>query len=165
MDFCELHEIPCQVSYDPRSYERNLCNCVYRSLKKFRTSMGFEPMTLRVPCHGVDHLCSTLLCVFQQDYCSTIVCCCCFFNFLASSNRLIRVKTTVKDCKANVSSVIPRLSLWQLVDARNLGFVPNFRVSLPGHLVITVSLQTKTSQIIFGHRIFFEIRKIKSQAG
>ena len=23
-----------QVSYDPRSYERNLCNCVYRSLKK-----------------------------------------------------------------------------------------------------------------------------------
>jgi len=23
-----------QVSYDPRNYESNLCNCVYRSLKK-----------------------------------------------------------------------------------------------------------------------------------
>ena len=27
-----------QVSYDPRSYERNLSNCVYRSLKKFITA-------------------------------------------------------------------------------------------------------------------------------
>ena len=26
-----------QVSYDPRSYESNLCNCVYRSLQKVRT--------------------------------------------------------------------------------------------------------------------------------
>ena len=33
-----------QMKNDPRSYERNLCNCV-RSLKKFRTSTGFEPVT------------------------------------------------------------------------------------------------------------------------
>ena len=30
---------------DPRSCERNLCNCI-RSLKKFRTSAGFETVTL-----------------------------------------------------------------------------------------------------------------------
>ena len=34
-----------QTKNYPRSCERNLCNCV-RSLKKFRTSTGFEPVTL-----------------------------------------------------------------------------------------------------------------------
>jgi len=32
-----------QVSYDPRSYERNLCNCVYRSLKKSGLQRGLNP--------------------------------------------------------------------------------------------------------------------------
>ena len=35
-----------QVSYDHRSYERNLSNCVEKP-EKVRTSMGFEPVTLR----------------------------------------------------------------------------------------------------------------------
>ena len=33
-------------SYDPRSYERNFCNCVKKP-EKFRTSTGFEPVTSR----------------------------------------------------------------------------------------------------------------------
>ena len=33
-------------SYDPRSYERNLRNCVEKP-EKFRTSTGFEPVTSR----------------------------------------------------------------------------------------------------------------------
>ena len=32
-----------QVRYDPRSYERNLCNCVYRSLKKSGLQRGLNP--------------------------------------------------------------------------------------------------------------------------
>ena len=32
-----------QVSYDPRSYERNLCNCVYRSLKNAGRQQGLNP--------------------------------------------------------------------------------------------------------------------------
>ena len=32
-----------QVSYDPRSYESNLCNCVYRSLKNSGLQRGLNP--------------------------------------------------------------------------------------------------------------------------
>ena len=41
-----------QMKKDPRSYERNLCNCI-RSLKKFRTSTGFEPVTWRYWCDAL----------------------------------------------------------------------------------------------------------------
>ena len=37
-----------QVSYDPRSYERNLCNCVYRSLKKSGLN-GVSTRNLPIP--------------------------------------------------------------------------------------------------------------------
>ena len=41
-----------KYDHDPRSCERNLCNCV-RSLKKiFRTSTEFEPMTSQYRCSG-----------------------------------------------------------------------------------------------------------------
>ena len=33
-------------SYDPRSYDRNFCNCVKKPEKQ-RTSTGFEPVTSR----------------------------------------------------------------------------------------------------------------------
>ena len=36
-------------SYDPRSYERNFCNCVKKP-ENFRTSTGFEPVTSRYWC-------------------------------------------------------------------------------------------------------------------
>ena len=39
-------------SYDPRSYERNFCNCVEKP-EKFRTSTGFEPMTSRYRCDAL----------------------------------------------------------------------------------------------------------------
>ena len=32
---------------DPRSYDRNFCNCVKKPEKKFRTSTGLEPVTSR----------------------------------------------------------------------------------------------------------------------
>ena len=38
-----------QVSYDHRTYERNLSNCVKKP-EKVRTSTGFEPVTLRYRC-------------------------------------------------------------------------------------------------------------------
>ena len=38
-----------QISYDPRSYERNFSNCVWKP-EKFRTSTGFEPVTSRYQC-------------------------------------------------------------------------------------------------------------------
>ena len=41
-----------QVSYEPRRYKSNLCNCTYRRQKKVRTSTGFEPMTSRYWCDG-----------------------------------------------------------------------------------------------------------------
>ena len=41
-----------QMKNDLRSYERNLCNCI-RSLKKFRTSTGFEPVTWRYWCDAL----------------------------------------------------------------------------------------------------------------
>ena len=31
------------VSYDPHSYESNLCNCLYRSLKTSRLQQGLNP--------------------------------------------------------------------------------------------------------------------------
>ena len=37
------------MKVDPRSYERNLCNCVKKPEKKFRTSTGFEPRDLAIP--------------------------------------------------------------------------------------------------------------------
>ena len=37
-----------QVSYDHRSYERNLSNCVEKP-EKVRTSTGLEPVTSRLP--------------------------------------------------------------------------------------------------------------------
>ena len=43
-----------QVSYDPSSYERNLCSWVYRSLQKVRTETGFEPMISRYRCDALD---------------------------------------------------------------------------------------------------------------
>ena len=39
-------------SYDPRSYERNFCNCVEKP-EKFRTSTGFEPVTSRFRCDAL----------------------------------------------------------------------------------------------------------------
>ena len=41
-------------SYDPRSYERNFCNCVKKP-EKFRTSTGFEPVTLRYRCDALNN--------------------------------------------------------------------------------------------------------------
>ena len=35
-----------QMSYDPRSYKRNFCNCGWKP-EIFRTSTGFEPVTSR----------------------------------------------------------------------------------------------------------------------
>ena len=42
-------------SYDPRSYERNFCNCIKKP-ENFRTSMGFEPVTLRYRCKRSNQL-------------------------------------------------------------------------------------------------------------
>ena len=39
-------------SYDPRSYERNFCNCVKKP-EKFRTSTRFEPVTSRYRCDAL----------------------------------------------------------------------------------------------------------------
>ena len=39
-------------SYDPRSCELNFCNCVEKP-EKFRTSMGFEPVTSRYRCDAL----------------------------------------------------------------------------------------------------------------
>ena len=39
-------------SYDPRSYERNFCNCVKKP-EKFRTLTGFEPVTSRYRCDAL----------------------------------------------------------------------------------------------------------------
>ena len=38
-----MYEINYQVSYDPRSYECNLCNCVSKSLKKSGLQQGLNP--------------------------------------------------------------------------------------------------------------------------
>ena len=40
-------------SYDPRSYERNFCNCILEKPEKFRTSTGFEPLTSRYQCNAL----------------------------------------------------------------------------------------------------------------
>ena len=40
-------------SYDPHSYESNLCNCVYRSLKKVITSTGFRRVTSLYRCDAL----------------------------------------------------------------------------------------------------------------
>ena len=37
-----MYEINHQVSYDPRSYACNLCNCVSRSLEKSGLQLGFN---------------------------------------------------------------------------------------------------------------------------
>ena len=42
-----------QGSYDPRSYESNLCNCLYRSLHKVRPLTEFERMTSRQRCNAL----------------------------------------------------------------------------------------------------------------
>ena len=42
-------------SYDPRSYERNFCNCVKKP-EKFRFSTGFEPVTSRYRCDALTRL-------------------------------------------------------------------------------------------------------------
>ena len=39
-------------SYDPRSYERNSCNCVKKP-EQFRTSTGFESVTSRYRCDAL----------------------------------------------------------------------------------------------------------------
>ena len=36
-----------------RRSERNLCNCIKKPPKKFRTSMGFEPVTSRLQCDAL----------------------------------------------------------------------------------------------------------------
>ena len=38
-----IYEMSHQVSYDPHSYESNLCNCSYRSLKKSGLQRGLNP--------------------------------------------------------------------------------------------------------------------------
>ena len=38
-----IYEINHQVSYDPRRYESNLSNCVYRTLKKTGLQQGLTP--------------------------------------------------------------------------------------------------------------------------
>ena len=42
-----------QVKNDPRSCERNLCNCVKETWKNFRISTGFEPVTSRYRCEAL----------------------------------------------------------------------------------------------------------------
>ena len=41
-----------QESYEPRRDNSNLCSCIYRRLKKVRTSTGFEPRNSRYRCDG-----------------------------------------------------------------------------------------------------------------
>ena len=41
-------------SYDPRSCERNFCNCVEKP-ENFRTSTGFEPVTSRYRCDALSN--------------------------------------------------------------------------------------------------------------
>ena len=50
-----VSEVKYQLSYDPRSYEHNLCNCVYRSLKKYSASMGFGPATSPHRCDALSN--------------------------------------------------------------------------------------------------------------
>ena len=38
---------------DPRSYDHNFYNCVKKPEKKFRTSMGLEPVTSRYRCDAI----------------------------------------------------------------------------------------------------------------
>ena len=45
-------ELKNQVSYDHRSYECNLDNCVLKP-EKVRTSTGFEPVTSRYRCDAL----------------------------------------------------------------------------------------------------------------
>jgi len=47
--------INCQVSYDHRSYERNLSNWAQKP-EKVRTSTGFEPVTSRYWCDAMKPL-------------------------------------------------------------------------------------------------------------
>ena len=46
------NELLMKWSYDPRSCERNFCNCAKKS-EKFRTSTGFEPVTSRYQCDAL----------------------------------------------------------------------------------------------------------------
>ena len=46
----EYNEI--KLSYDPRSYELNFCNCVEKP-EKFRSSTGFEPVTSLYRCDAL----------------------------------------------------------------------------------------------------------------
>ena len=41
-----------QLSYDPRSYERYLCNCIWKP-ENFRILTGFEPATSRLRCNAI----------------------------------------------------------------------------------------------------------------
>ena len=42
-----------RVNYNPRSYERNLCKYVYRSLKNSALQRGFEPVTSLCHCDAL----------------------------------------------------------------------------------------------------------------
>ena len=43
-----------KLLYDPRSDERKFCNCI-KKLEKFRTSMGFEPVSSRYRCNQLSY--------------------------------------------------------------------------------------------------------------
>ena len=49
---CQRRKNAIKWRYDPRSYERNFCNCVKKP-EKFRTSTGFEPVTSRYRCDAL----------------------------------------------------------------------------------------------------------------
>ena len=64
-----------QMSYDPRSYEHNFSNCVWKP-EKFRTSTGLEPVSRG---HGFKHFVHAVgwiwisLAVRRAGYCSNQV--------------------------------------------------------------------------------------------
>ena len=68
---CKFH----QMKNDPRS----LCNCI-KSLKKFRTSMGFEPVTSRYWCDSLTNWGMKPLMLVAGQLCSRNECDRCIWN-------------------------------------------------------------------------------------
>ena len=58
---------------DPHTCERNLCNCVKKPEKKFRTSTGFEPVTSRYQCDAVTNSAMKPLTLGEGQYCGFIL--------------------------------------------------------------------------------------------
>ena len=112
----------CQVSYDHRSYERNLTNCVQKH-EKVRISTGFEPVTSRYRCDaltnwalkpltlGASYLWFLTMCWYcrkkQIEWCLAL-------SILLSTT--IRVITVVKICCGlpRLCLVSPQLLRWRI---------------------------------------------------